>query len=164
MSGIFLLFIVGLWVWLVFKASKWIGAQVRATQWRTALTGLVFVLLLGLPFADEIIGRFEFRKLCRERAVLQVDAERIRYKTIRSISKQTFPSLSPLAIEQWTTNYVDVSTGEKMAYITWLRAKGGWISRNFTEGRVPITFQNATCSPPLADRIEKLYTFTLIDN
>ena len=164
MGGLIALAVAAAWVYLVYRLSRWVGHFAGQSWLRTTAPTACFVLMLPLPFLDEIIGRLDFRALCEERAVLVVDAARIRGKTVQKVSSQTFPLKRPIKIEQWTSKYLDATTNEELASITWLRASGGWLSRAFTESQKPAIFEDATCHPTLRDRIERVYEFNLVED
>ena len=68
-----LLFLV-LLVWAVF--GIWLAARITRVIHQRVLRILLFLLaapvLVGLPLADEIIGKFQFDRLCKEGAELEL--------------------------------------------------------------------------------------------
>lgn len=123
----------------------------------------VLALLVLVPVLDEVISYPSFAALCKERAVLKVDDARIRGRTVRSSFKQYYVQMGMLPVLQNDTLYVDNESGESLASITWLRARGGWLSHAMTEGQNPITFGDKyECEPKLEKRLEETYQFNLI--
>lgn len=63
-----ILVLLVLLAWIVF--SIWLAARVARMVRRGALKALIFLVLApvlsALPLADEIIGKFQFDRLCRE--------------------------------------------------------------------------------------------------
>jgi hypothetical protein len=162
MGGLIFFSVVGLWLWLVYKFSTWIGAQVNSRRWRALATGFSFLLLMVLPLGDEIFGRLQFNEMCRTGVKLRVDAERVRGRTLRLLASQSHFADAALPIEQWDNKFVDVQTGEELASYRWMRASGGILARTFLDGGRPLSFGSATCAPALSEPIEKQYGFTLI--
>ena len=164
MAGLILLGVIGLWIWGVFKFSRWVGRQVVGGRWRWPITALVFAALLPLPVIDEIVGGVQFRKLCRERAVLKVDQEKIRGRTVREQYAQSDLATGPISVLQSDHRFVDVSTGEELASYLWLRARGGLLARLLTESGNPLVIDNFECQPVFERRLEDTYQFNLIKN
>jgi hypothetical protein len=164
MTGLFILAACGLWTWLVFRFCRWVGTHITRGRWRWSTVVALFVALVPLPLADEIAGKFQFEKECRTRAVLIVDAERVRGKTLRRVATQSHLTGGPLDIEQWDNRFVDPQTGEVLASYRWLRVSGGVISRMFLDSGKPISFSPSTCAPPIGEPIEERYGFALTSN
>jgi hypothetical protein len=165
MSGLLFYAALGLWLWLVFIVSRWIGRRVSAPRWQTPATAAAFCLLLVLPVADEIVSRHRFETLCKERMKLDVDAEKIRGRTVVHTFKQYYVRAIAIQVLQSDSTYADKDSGEVLATLTWLRAKGGWLSRTLPGGGNPFTFMDSyECIPKLERRIEETYQFTLINN
>jgi hypothetical protein len=165
MAGLIVLGVIGLWSWGVFKFSRWLGGLIRGGRWRWPIAALLFAVLLPLPVIDEIFSYPSFAALCKEKAVLKVDAAKIRGRTVRSSFNQYYVRGGMLPVLQNDRLYFDNESGEPLASLTWLRARGGWLSRALTEGQNPVTFGDRyECEPKLEKRLEETYQFKLIKN
>lgn len=165
MSGlIFLALAVG---W--FSVSFWIGrrltGRVKTTGFRLSLMSLVVAVLLVLPVADEIIGGFQFRALCRENAILKIDAEKIKGKMIYMVSDPSINDTqgSAIPIHRTRVSYRDVGTHEELASSGFLVAMGGRLVSALAGGHQmsPLTIFPSTCSGPGNLPTSKKYQFTL---
>jgi hypothetical protein len=153
MTGLLVLALFGLWVWAVFKLSRWIGGQVQGGRWRWPIAALVFLVFLPLPILDEIIGGFQFRALCKEKAVLtlNVDEASLKGKTVRDVVEPFNKDIAGTAVRISYSHYSyrDVEDGKELLNFAIFRAKGGWLVRTLSgqSDMTPLTFNRSTCSP-----------------
>jgi hypothetical protein len=116
---------------------------------------------------DEIVGGYQFRALCRENAVLRIDAERIKGRTVRVVVaplNEILPGKA-IAIYRSHESFRDTATNEEIASNEWYFAKGGWFIRmlGVSETNDPITFVPSACYPSLGrQEIAEAYGFALI--
>lgn len=152
MIGLVFWALLGLWLWVAFKLSRWVAARAAPVRWRTPVTALAFVALHVLLLADEIVAGFQFRALCAKNAVLvlNVDAASLKGKTIRSAADPSNKDVAgtPVRIYYSHFSYRDVENDKELLNYTEYYAEGGWLIRtlSFSSGIAPLTFQ-ATCSP-----------------
>ena len=73
MAGLLSIALLVGWLAVAVWIAKQITATVKNSLLRTALAIPLIAILVMLPVADEIIGGFQFRALCRENAVLKID-------------------------------------------------------------------------------------------
>jgi hypothetical protein len=152
MTGLISLAIVGLWVWLAFKLSRFISGRVAQGRWAKPLTALLFLVLLPMPVIDEIIGGFQFRALCDKNAklVFNVDPASLKGKTVHAfadpLDKQVGGTL--VRITYTRSIYRDTEGGKELMSFTAYRAKGGWLIRalSFDDNMMPLTFKSS-CNP-----------------
>lgn len=165
MTGLLLLLVAALWLVVVVLASRWVGARATTLWLRLVLSALCFAVLLPAPLLDELISYEPLNAACEANAVLRVDEARIRGRVVVASFKQHYVSVGMLKVLQNDRIYVDRENGEVLASYTWLRAKGGWLSRALTESQNPISFgERYECEPKLERRLEEGYQFTLIEN
>lgn len=162
MAGLLSLALIAGW----FLAARWLARQLTGTMkagWlRTSTMTLAVLLLMLLPVADEIIGGFQFRALCKEHAVLRVNAEKIKGKTIRVVVDPSNKDLDSTAVRIFYSHssYRDVDTGEELASTSRYTAKGGLLIRTLTNTSVnPLTIHPPVCGAGLP----KSYGFKLIN-
>jgi hypothetical protein len=154
------LFIV--WFFIARWLARMLTRSVNNEVVRRLLAGLTVMFLLILPLADEIVGGFQFRALCRENAVLKVDAEKIKGKTIRVVIDPANKDVDNTAIRIYFSHlsYLDVVTNEELASYSWYVAKGGMLIRALAMGHEmpPMTF-----SPSCSGSLPESYGFKLIN-
>lgn len=148
MSGLLFLGIIALW----FFAAKWlaqrIGTYLPARPWRSAATFLIFALLLPLPLIDEIVGGWQFKRLCEANAV-RVNKETARGRTVYLAEIQDIAVLktwTPILQQHW--RFLDAKTNEPIVSYERYLATGGIFIRSLgvSEGNAPLTFPNY-CKP-----------------
>jgi hypothetical protein len=153
MIGLLFLGLIGLWIWMAAKLSRWIGGRVAGGRWRKPIAAVFFVSLLVLPLADEIVGGFQFRALCKEKAVLKlnVDEASLKGKTARDVVEPFNKDVEGTAVTISYSHYSyrDVEDGKELLNFAIFRAKGGWLVRTLSgqSDMTPLTFNRSTCSP-----------------
>lgn len=148
MIGLIVLFIIALWVMAVTKLTKFLNRWIPVNKFSPVLKVLLFMLLLVMPFMDEIIGGFQFRALCKTEAVATYDEAKVRGKTVHNksaIDKSYENTILPTY--KTTVEFVDHSTNEGLISYTRLHSDGGWLSRwiDFNGVHSPQTF-DGSCS------------------
>jgi hypothetical protein len=143
MGGLIVIFIIAFWVFLVTKLTKFLSKWIPVNKYSPALKVLLFVLLLVMPFADEIIGGFQFRALCKAEAVATYDEAKVRGKTVHLKSAEVIHytnTILPTHKQIWL--YADHETNEELLSYVDIRSDGGWLSRwiNFNGVHDPQTF------------------------
>jgi hypothetical protein len=165
MTGLLLLFVLGIWltfvIWLTPKLTKAMqpGSVKKIAQF------LLFLILLVAPIADEIIGGFQFRALCSEGAVVKVDEEKARGKTVKLRSDEDSyvqSSFVPIRIQNWI--YEDTKNRDVVISYQVYHATGGWLIRalGISETTSPLTF-SSYCAPSNQMSIFKKLNITKVN-
>ena len=149
MIGIIFLAIIGLWIWADVRITRWLLRRVSSRILHHFLAIIVFVTLLVLPVADEIIGGFQLRALCEKNAVLNVNAAKIIGKEVR-VSTDPANNVvggTMVRILYSRSSYRDADTNEELASYGYYVANGGWLIRTLSTDKyvTPLTFPSS-CS------------------
>ena len=130
---------------------------------RVALMIPAALVLTVLPVADEIIGGFQFRALCRENAVLKIDAEKIRGKTIRMVISPSNKEVDNTTVRIYYSrvSYRDIVTGDELGSNSDYVAMGGKLIRLLAMGHemTPLTIHPPTCRGPGSLPTSEKYEF-----
>ena len=185
MTGLYGMAVIGLLIWLEYKVAKWVSRRFVNYKYQRYATVGIFLILFPLPVADEIIGGFQFRKLCKEGAELKIDAEAIRGKTVELIISPPMASEyvkgTAVPIRHSHFSLVDAKTGRKHAldhiyspegvetgieyaqYDTY-DAEAGWFGPTvrITEKYFPMVIQPSSCGPENRGLLDKQYDFTYV--
>lgn len=160
MTGIILLIIIGIWLYIVKHLVGFIMIRLPEARWKQALAMCFFAIIFSLPVVDEIIGSMEFQQLCDQRAVLiKLNRENIRgrfvyydyvypTKIIRGqVTNETLIANNFLPIWERSVRYLNADNAEVISYKE-LHAEGGWIARfvNFNSTHTPYIF-DGSCRP-----------------
>jgi hypothetical protein len=150
MTGIFLLFVMAIWLGIAVWLGKIIATRLPATRWRGAVGMLIVALLLPLPLIDEIVGARQFKQLCKENSAIQMNRVTAVGKTVylaRTPDVEIKGTWVRVVLKPW--RFVDSTTGESVVSYNTLMADGGRLIRTLgiSEGGVPLTFKG-TCVPP----------------
>lgn len=129
MIGILFFGCIGLWValcvYLARRIPKWLGVERHARSISVAS----FLLLLIVPFIDEIVGMRQFEKLCDERTAITVspDAETVkRGKSVMS-AETVLPGFF-IKIKSYKVSYIDLDTGKVFLTYDYFSTSGGRVA------------------------------------
>lgn len=152
MTGIILAFVAIVWIATAFWLSKKLGSRANWKQGRWLVITLAFAMLAPLPLADEILGAWQFQRLCAEGAELKTDAIRIKGRTVRIVIDPRSASVPNTAIPIHFSRYSyrDISTGEELATYTEFDARGGRLVHllPILDRKVPLLIGLPWCGPP----------------
>ena len=169
MTGIFLLIVFGLWLWACIAAARALLRHLRPRPWRWLIAPLAFVAMLVAPVADEIVGGFQFRKLCEKNALFRIGVENPEGRITRFSANPANEQLTGTAITIYHSGirYTDVNTGESVVQFDDYVAKGGVFIRTLgiSQGNAPITMDRASCSPEKVrgESVHRTLRFTVIN-
>lgn len=145
-----LLLVLGLIVWGVFSAhvARWVSAQFEGVVLSVAVGLGVFVLMLVIPFVDELIGGWQFKSLCdRNRVVFY--PERVGSGLVYRDDAESYRRrVSGTWVKVWRTPYVlrAKETGDAVLVYQHLVAEGGLLLPGFDSGNDPTTFSGRCVS------------------
>lgn len=154
MSGLFFLAVVFIWIVAAIMLTRWLMRRIpiKSELARMLLALALFALIFVLPVTDEIIGGYQFRKLC-ENSALKIDAEKAKGKTVKLVIDPSNEILRGTAITIYHSHmsYRDINTNEEIASNNKYVAKGGWFIKmlGVFEGDGPLTLSPTYCSPSL---------------
>lgn len=150
MTGIFLFAVIGAWVWICLRITRRLFPSIPDQPRRKWVGRIVFAILLLVPVADEIVGGFQFRALCREKAVFRFGVEKPQGRTTRVIVNRPNEIVPGkiLRIDRLNFTYVDIYTNEEVVEFDEYVAKGGVLIRalGISESDAPLTM-DSSCSP-----------------
>ncbi|MDK9726248.1 MAG: hypothetical protein OEL88_15385 [Sterolibacteriaceae bacterium MAG5] len=167
MIGLIFLAVLAAVLGLAVLLSRHVTRHIQNRFVRSAAIAAMTLGIMSLLVIDELIGGYQFRQLCRENAVLRIDAEKARGRTVKVVvdpSNETIPQM-PITIYHSHLRFLDVSTNEKIAEYHSYVAKGGWFIRllGISEGNAPLTIGLPGCSPKNSGTFRKQYGLTLVN-
>ncbi len=150
MMGLYVLFIAVVWLAIALAIAHAVTSRIKSEGLRTIATLMVGALLLPLPLIDEIIGKQQFEKLCKEYSTIQVDRSKAVGKTVylaTTADVEIKGKWLRILLKPW--RFVDATTGETVVRYNTLTVSGGRVAQTFgfSEARVPLTFANHDCAP-----------------
>lgn len=150
MAGLIVLGVIGLWIWGVFKFSRWIGGKFRGGRWRWPIATLVFAVLLPLPVIDELIADRQIESLCRENAVMKINESKIKGLRVTYAAEPLNQRVPGIAVPLTFTRGVlrDTETNELLGSRGSYTVKAGILIRalGVSESNNPM-FARAFCAP-----------------
>ena len=167
MTGLLLLTVVGLWMWACVAITRAVLRRMPSLLWRWVVAPALFSALLILPLADEIVGGFQFRALCEKGAVLKIDAEKAKGRSVRVVIQPSNEVVLGQALRTLHTHfsYRVVDSDEEIARYDTYVVNGGWFIRalGISETNSPLLIGAPYCGPPKEGSMDKTYGFTLIN-
>lgn len=159
MAGLLLIGIFVLWLVVAGLIAIWVASRLSSRRVQLILGPLIFFALLVLPFADEIVGKYQLRALCREGAIPRYDEAKARGRSVymRQVFHPEVPRISVtpsrtvpawIPITEQTIDWLDVETNEPLLSYKRYTAKGGWLVRTLqiSEASRPLTFDPSSCA------------------
>jgi hypothetical protein len=147
MSGLIAMALVLVWLVLVSLAVYRLTRRINNGVLRVGAGLLAVGMLLPLPLVDELLGRPQFERLCRENTAIHMDRIAVAGK---SVFFQPQPRVEVKGTWLRTFiqphRFIDSSTGEVAIAYAEVVTSGGVLSRGLTEGGVPFTFKGS-CMP-----------------
>jgi len=165
MSGLILLAVVvplvGVLAWLATR----IAGKAEKPLMRAAIKWSVLLVLLTLPFVDEIIGKYQFEALCKANGNESADISRARGKRVKvEYGERRFVDGTIMPIKESDVRFKDADSGEVLIQHKNYYALGGWLMR-FTSLSMgspqPMLFGGSTCDRRVEQAIFKANSITL---
>jgi hypothetical protein len=133
MIGLMFFGTIGLWIMLVHWLMRWLFSKEALLPsnrtLRIVLPVLFWCFVLPLPVADEIIGGFQLRALCKKSANFIIDVEKIKGKTVGLMidpsGKYLLGTIIPIRYSRYS--YRDVLTREEYVSFNVYTAEAGKI-------------------------------------
>jgi len=145
MSGLFLVFIFGMWLTIVFGVIIYVTPKIVKPMWQFFFAIAIFFILIPLPLVDEIIGKWQFEKLCAENSTVHFDRETAIGRTVyleKVIRENIDNDWMKLRSAQW--RFVDEKNGELVLSYKVFSAERKWL--RLSESGYPFTF-SGVCQP-----------------
>jgi hypothetical protein len=132
MIGLTLLAVGLLWLalslFIAIKLPRWIG--IKREQLRWLLSGALLLLCMVGPFANHIVGMWQFQKLCNEQTGLQIYPNAVNTKRAREFSSDR-ELLNGMAIPIYRTesNVINLETNAVIARYSRFTTSGAGIGK-----------------------------------
>lgn len=129
MAGLIVLALAGAWLWLAVVLGKRASSRVRSPLLALiALIGAAATIAV-LPFADEIVGQWQFNRLCESEGKVLVSPNAAQVLAARDVSTFTERDGFIFPVRQQWVKYADASTGEVFYSVKAFHTPGGLIMR-----------------------------------
>ena len=129
MAGLIVLLLAGLWLFALLKFGRFLASQFEH-PFVSAIVGVFgFLTLAVLPFFDELVGRWQFARLCASEAIVWVGPNAstvVAANDLGGFSERTgllFP------VRQQSIRYADTTNGEVFYTVTAFHTSGGFLMR-----------------------------------
>lgn len=155
---IFLMVLAGIGVWLTaaIMVSKRIPHWLGVTKHTKVVSVLLFPVVLVVPIADDLIGRWQFYRLCDREAVVTLSPDWESVKRARRVSlPRSDVGGTLIPIYSQGSEYVDIDTGKTFMTHPHFYTYGGLLF-----GRLGFGLGGSTsCLPKNAQAIEEMINF-----
>jgi len=163
MSGIYLLIVVLIWLYVVKKIVRYIVNDKWPAGYKIIVQVFLFLVLMIAPVTDEVVAWFKFKELCDKNSSVDIDIKNAKNKTLKLRTERDpnnskyikMPvhviksALVPIIEESY--EYIDPHTNKVVVAYKVFRVKGGWLinALGISNNDSPLLFNNV-CYP--ADR------------
>ena len=131
MIGLLFLLGMGLWFIAAIMLSKRIPRWLGVTKYRAAISVLLFPVVLAAPIADDLVGRWQFYRLCDQEAVVTLSPDWERVKKARDVFLlRTEVGDTVIPIYLHVVQYVDIETEKVFLSTQMLTTSGGFLQRH----------------------------------
>jgi len=166
MMGLLFLVTFVAWLWGSGWIAEKVGNLVNISRRRAAVKVLIFVVLLSLPFVDEIIGKYQFEALCKANGIESADVSKARGKSVKvEYGERTLLGGTIMPIKVDDALFRDASSGEILIQHKNYHALGGWLMRYtwLSMGSPqPMLFGGSTCDIRKEQEIFKVNSITFL--
>ena len=130
MAGLLVLGIAAIWLVFAARIARLVATAFR-TPWVSGIAGVTaFAVAAILPFADEIVGRWQFQRLCASEATVWVHPNAANVEAAlatpssRDLDSFVFP------IQEQVSEYVESATREPFLRVRAFHTPGGFVMRS----------------------------------
>lgn len=129
MAGLIVLFVAAVWIAIAVFVARAAANRCRAPALGFVVFVSAFLAIAVLPFADELVGRWQFKQLCDQEAKVWVapNATAVQAAKKASLMKDVPGRIFPISAQ--VSEYVDATTGEPFLRITAFHTSGGLVMR-----------------------------------
>jgi hypothetical protein len=130
MIGLIVLALLIFWLLVSFAISRFIVRAIQIKKGRFILWVFIYSLVVIIPFLDEIIGRYQFKSLCNNKAITWVSPNIGEIEAAHDgDSDISFIRGFIIPIREQKEITLDAYTGEVIHQFSAFHTKGGWIMR-----------------------------------
>jgi hypothetical protein len=129
MAGLIVLGVATAWLLIAAKAAHLVASWFPLRPISGVAGVLTFVIAATVPFADEIIGRWQFQRLCTSEAVVWVHPNAGHVIAARDASTSKDLTGFAFPVRAQISEYIDSITGEPFLRVNAFHTPGGFIMR-----------------------------------
>ena len=129
MIGLIVLALAATWLYVSARSARYVALRCKPASLSVFVGGAIFVALALLPFLDEIIGRWQFQRLCVSEAIAWVSPTAS--KVARARSDQSFLPREGYVfpIQEQAVAYKDSASGDIFYTVKGFHTPGGLLMR-----------------------------------
>jgi hypothetical protein len=131
-----LIFFAAIGVWIIVgyqlapRVPRWLG--IKTARGGSVATGVFLLVYTIGPFADHIVGMWQFQRLCERETDLQVFPSAVNARSAKQLSArlENVPGYFAIVIERQDRKIVSRETGDVIAEYKYFTTSGGWLARS----------------------------------
>ena len=131
MIGLSILGALGIWLIVAIFFSKKIPQWLGLVKNKVVMSVVLFPLIVVTPIADDLIGMWQFRQLCKKDAVITLSPD---WESVRKAIRIDLPRIESkntmIRIYGHAVQYKDVETGRIFLTSQWFATSGGFLRRH----------------------------------
>lgn len=151
MTGLILLFVLTVWLVCCFLVALLIYKILPKRWWRLVFACVFYFALVASPLHDEILGRFEFDRLCKENSKIEFNPLTARGRTVylaESENELIKGRWVDFSVQEW--KYLDVKNHEPVLRYKDIFSGSGKLMTKFvfSDSGTPLhTIMRESCTP-----------------
>ena len=129
MTGLVVLALAAAWLFVSARVARYVARTIRRPYVSFISGVFTFFALAILPFVDEIVGRWQFQRLCAQEAAVWASPDAAR--VIAAKQRIGFSDRKGLIfpVREQTSAYIDSATGKVFYSVTSFHTPGGFLMR-----------------------------------
>lgn len=156
MIGLLFLAGIALWVTVAVMLARRIPGWLGAGKHMRLLSAASFCVILVAPVVDELIGQWQFHRLCEREAVVWLSPDWHQVKRAKLVSLPRIEVKGALIrIYSQGSEYVDIDTGKVFMKHPYFYTYGGFLFDRLDLG----LGRSTSCLPKNSQEIEKKINF-----
>lgn len=130
MAGLIFFSTLALCLWGCVRLAGALGNLVPNPAWSRKVQVGTLMALLASPFADEVVGKYQFEALCKANGIESVDVSRARGKRAKvHYGERHLVAGTMVPIQVDDVTFRDADSGGTLFHYKDYHATGGWLMR-----------------------------------
>lgn len=125
MIGLIVLLLAGVWVLASLKFARFLASRFKHPFVSALVAVIGFLAFAVLPFLDELVGRWQFSRLCASEAVVWVSPNASTVAAAKNVGGFSERTGLLIPVRQQSIRYADTSNGEVFYAVTAFHTPGG---------------------------------------
>ena len=129
MIGLIVLAVAAAWLVVAVRLARYMASKCQSPALSSIVGVLAFLVFALLPFTDEILGRWQFQRLCASEAVVWVSPNAGKVSAAEDVGTFSEREGFIFPVRQQWVKYADLANGEVFYSVKAFHTPGGFLMR-----------------------------------